>query len=699
MTTQERLQELATTYGIATGYWSVTGEWIATPDDTLLYTLDAMGVNYSDGYDAALRRFHDAAFTAPLPACVVHQQGHDYVVNVHVHAGEPAELTAELEDGTTFTVAQVDNWTPDRDINGTWWGEASFRLPDDAPLGWHELHLRSTDIDERCTWVVTPQRLSTVDAYVEHPVSGVMAQLYSVRSSTSWGMGDFHDLATLAGILAREGADFLLINPIHAAEPYPPMEDSPYLPSTRRFINPIYLSVEDTPEFTVISDKRREKILRRAQKLKETNTSPDNIERNPIYRAKLKSLWTLFRQGRTPERIAQFQEFLSTQDSHLRTFAQWCADGVVASNPKREERREELIEFYSWLQFLCDEQLGATQQAAKEAGMTIGIMQDLAVGVNPGGADARSFAQFLAPAASVGAPPDTYNQQGQDWSQPPWNPSALAKAGYKPWRDLLRAVLKHSGAIRVDHVLGLFRLFWIPRMQSPALGTYVNYDYNALVGILALEAERAGCLVIGEDLGTFEPWVQDALSSRGIMGTSILWFESEGSQPKAQGSYRALSLASITTHDLPPTAGYLAGEHIALRERLGLLKTDPAAEFTEDLAWQNKVLDLVRDTGCFEGTSLADAEFPNAQRDERGETVELIAGLSAFAAGTPAALVCAALVDLVADKRVQNQPGTCKDLYPNWCIPLCDAAGTPVLLDNLAQHPIFRNLAPVALHR
>ena len=328
-------------------------------------------------------------------------------------------------------------------------------------------------------------------------------------------------------------------------------------------------------------------------------------------------------------------------------------------------------------------------------------MADLAVGVHPGGADATNLAGVLAPEASVGAPADGYNQNGQDWSQPPWHPRKLAEAGYRPWRDMLRTVLRHSGGIRVDHILGLFRLWWIPRGQSPLTGTYVHYDYNALVGILALEAERAGAVVIGEDLGTFEQWVQDVLAARGIMGTSILWFERSPSVdgPRHQGEYRTLALSSVTTHDLPPTAGYLYGEHIALRDRLGLLIRDTETENSEDLAWQNRILARIGEYGLFDGTALDGHDFDDAARDERGDITDLLVAMHRYIAGTPSALTCASLVDMVGDIKAQNQPGTTHDLYPNWCIPLCDAANTPILIHDLPALPLFRAVAEASRRR
>lgn len=322
--------------------------------------------------------------------------------------------------------------------------------------------------------------------------------------------------------------------------------------------------------------------------------------------------------------------------------------------------------------------------------MRIGLVTDLAVGVHPGGADAINLAEYLAPQSSVGAPPDDYNQQGQDWSQPPWHPVRLAESGYRPWREMLQTILRHSGGVRVDHILGLFRLFWIPRMTSPLNGTYVYYDHEAMLGVLALEAERAGAVLVGEDLGTLEPWVQDALAETGVLGTSIVWFErsEDNESPLPQQEYRRLALSSVGTHDLPPTLAYLRGDHISLRARLGVLTRSVAEEEADDREWQARVLDQVAAAGL-----LPQRDFRTAERSDRGSEADLVVALHKYVAGTPSALTCTSLVDMVGDVRAQNQPGTTKDLYPNWCIPLCDAAGTPILIEDLAGNELFQRVA------
>jgi 4-alpha-glucanotransferase len=266
---------------------------------------------------------------------------------------------------------------------------------------------------------------------------------------------------------------------------------------------------------------------------------------------------------------------------------------------------------------------------------------------------------------------------GQDWSQPPWRPDALAEQAFVPYRDMLRTVLRHAGGIRIDHVLGLFRLWWIPRGMPANAGTYVRYDHDALIGILALEAQRAGAVVIGEDLGTVEAWVQDTLRDRGILGTSILWFEADADGgPLAPERWRDLTLASVTTHDLPPTAGFLDGEHVRLRHELGLLTTsydDELAAHERDLG---RWMEALRNAGLLR---------------DGATTEDVVEALHRYLARTPSRLLAISLADAVGDRAAQNQPGTDQE-YPNWRVPLTDSSGTPVLIDDLPDIALLRRL-------
>jgi 4-alpha-glucanotransferase len=344
------------------------------------------------------------------------------------------------------------------------------------------------------------------------------------------------------------------------------------------------------------------------------------------------------------------------------------------------ERLADRVAYHTWLQGVADEQLERAQRAARTGGMAIGIMHDLAVGVHPEGADVWALGDVLTRGATVGAPPDMYNQQGQNWSQPPWSPEALARAAYRPYRDMLRTVLRHAGAVRIDHVIGLFRLWWVPTGASAAEGAYVRYDHEALVGILALEAQRAGAIVIGEDLGVVEPWVRDYLADRGVLGTSVLWFEQDMvGNPLPPQDYRRLVLATVTTHDLPPTAGYLAGEHVAIRERLGLLTEPVAVVRAAANAERERVL-----------TALRSRDLVGDDPSER----EIVEALHRYVLATPSVLIGVALTDAVGERRAQNQPGTDQE-YPNWKVPLADGAGRLVPVEELFDNPRLRSLVAV----
>jgi len=396
----------------------------------------------------------------------------------------------------------------------------------------------------------------------------------------------------------------------------------------------------------------------------------------------------------SPNRQQAFDDYAQREGVGLANFALWCAfaeewgistdawpegvrrpDGTdIAKYRKKFDKR---IDFYMKLQWLLDEQFAAAQAAAVQAGMAAGVVHDLAVGVHPEGADAWALQDVLARSVSVGAPPDAFNQLGQDWSQPPWRPDALVEAAYLPYRDMLRTILRHSGGIRVDHALGLFRLWWIPNGMSAADGTFVRYDHEAIVGILALEAHRAGAFVVGEDLGTVEPWILDYLAQRGIAGTSILWFESdENGAPLPPERWRQNCLATVTVHDIPPTAGFIDGEHIRMRQSLGLLTTDVEQEWTNHRRMVAQWDALMRTRGLLDETSFA-----------RPVTVQQqVEGLHRVLAQTPCRMLAIAVPDLVGDVRAQNQPGTDQE-YPNWRIPTCTEDGTPLLIEDLSTNP------------
>ena len=698
----EALVRLADAHGIATEYWSFFGERVHVPAPTLRAVLRAMGVAAETDAEVAdaLAVADERPWLALLPASHITRPGVRPLV-VHVVDGHDVALTLTLEDGSTRELPIPAQSPSARLAGGALRWRVEVPLPTDLPLGWHTVHATETPFGggdpartAAATLVITPERMPDPPTRPGRDRGwGLMAQLYSVRSRASWGMGDFADLGDLAAVAGAQGADFLLINPVHAAEVTSPIEPSPYLPATRRFLAPLYVRPEDVREVAYLTPTERALVeAARAPVAAMDADATSRIDRDAVWAAKRAALDAIFAVPLSASRRAELAAFAAREGQPLQDFALWCAleehyDGAERpseawdiSSPLVAELRRDLagrVAFHVWLQWLCDQQLERAQAAAVASGMAIGVMHDLAVGVHQRGSDAWSLRPMYAQGMAVGAPPDMYNQQGQTWNQPPWLPGALAEAGYAPLRDMIRTLLRHAGALRIDHVIGLFRLWWIPEGLSPAGGTYVRYDHEAMIGVLMLEAQRAGAVLIGEDLGNVEPWVRDYLAARGVLGTSVLWFEREGDGFVPPEHYRRSLLATVNTHDLPPTAGYLADEHVALRARLGLLTRPVEEELADADAERAAVLALLRERGL-----LGDA--PTEQ--------EVIAALYAFITATPSQLVGVALVDAVGERRTQNQPGTDRE-YPNWQIPLADGSGRAVLLDDLASDPRFVALA------
>jgi 4-alpha-glucanotransferase len=699
------LAELATAHGVATDFWDWRGQHVVVTRESIEAVLAALGVaaHTEESVRAALTDVRDQPWRRTLPPCVVVRSGRPAEVPVHVPHGDPVRVHVDLEGGGRVELPQADRWVPPRVLDGREVGEATFTVPGDLPLGWHDLVAESGpayDVVVRVPLVVTPERLELPARVADGPATwGRMTQLYSVRSRRSWGHGDLDDLAELARWAGAElGAGFVLINPLHAPSPTVPVEPSPYLPVTRRFFSPLYIRVEQVPEHAYLTGAVRAEIERTALMQRAMSASPGLIDRDAVWEAKRSALTLVHSVPRAAARESDYRAFLAREGSGLVDFATWCAlaevhgetwtawpeplqDPASAAVAAARDELADRVDFFCWLQWVLDEQLDAAQRRATASGMALGVVHDLAVGVHQDGADTWALQDVMARGVSVGAPPDAFNQVGQDWSQPPWRPDRLAEAGYGPYRDMLRTVLRHAGGVRVDHILGLFRLWWVPEGRPAAEGTYVRFDHEALIGILALEAWRAGAVVVGEDLGTVEPWVRDYLTARGLLGTSILWFERDYEADVAlpPEQWRELCLASVTTHDLPPTAGYLAGEHIRIRDDLGLLTRPVEEERRVDEADRESWLALLVERGWL---------VAGTEHDVPAVTLALHRALAA----TPSRLLGMALTDIVGDVRAMNQPGTA-DEYPNWQLPLTDGDGAPVLLDDLVRSPRAAELA------
>ena len=714
------LADLAAAHGVAAFFHDWRGGERQVSASAVVSVLAALGVDASTPEAArdALVRARHGRWRDMLPSYLVVRGGATARVAVHVPHGEAVTVDLEIEGGgqtPRIPLPQVMIWVDPHDVDGELIGEATFEIPDVVPLGYHYLHAQSGERSAKAQLIVVPDRL------VAPPGRhwGFMLQLYAVRSHASWGMGDLRDLSDLATWSGRDlGADFVLVNPLHAAGPVAPMEPSPYYPSSRRFMNPIYLRVDDVPEVAGLPPKEVEAV---ASVLRDRNVLDEDIDRDAVWSAKREILERAFAVRDDDGRRTEFDDFLAAEGDALRDFATWCAlvdrHGAMTRDWPKElqdprstqvaafrEAEAELFGFHAWLQFLCSQQLTQVQRAAHGAGMSIGVVNDLAVGVSREGADAWAFQSVLAHGVALGAPADMYNQQGQCWNLPPWRPDALAAAEFAPFRDLVRAALRHGGGLRIDHVIGLFRQWWVPEGASPADGTYVRLDHEAMVGIAMLEATRAGALLIGEDLGNVEWWVRDYLRARGIYGTSILWFEhDDAGHPRAPELWRELCLASVTTHDLPPAAGYLTGEHVELRHELGLLERPLDEERLADEAGRVAWLHALADAGLLDAgivsavTKVAEPGTVSPRRNNFRTRVDpyvdgIVDALHAYLAATPARLIGIYLPDVVGDRRPVNQPGTI-DEYPNWRVPMADEKERPVLLDDLMASSAAARLA------
>lgn len=706
------LGELADRFGISTQFYDWKGRHTQVGEQTVIAILAEFGVDAStpERARAAAQRVRDDHWRRIVQPCVVLRAGQEGRVDVHVPAGAPVSLRIVGEDGNDHLPWQVDNWNPDRPIDGRMIGEATFGIPGNLPLGYHELivTIGTHDADGSAvdggihttatsTIIVTPNRVGLPRRMGASRVWGYAAQLYSVRSHHSWGLGDLTDLADLCTWSASQGAGYLLTNPLHAAEVAGRMEPSPYLPSSRLFVNPIYIRPELIAEYHDLDQYDASLI----ESLRTTTLDDDPqalLDRDRTWQAKSQALELIHRVDMSASRRMAFTAFRVARGRRLEDFATWCLlselhgsdwhdwpaelhdpHGAAVARVRREHA--DRIDFHMWLQWIADQQLSTAQSCGTDAGMPVGLICDLAVGVNGSGADAWMLNGLFAREMNVGAPPDPFNQAGQDWGQPPMRPDVLEQMAYAPLREMVSSALRHAGGVRIDHIMGLFRLWWVPRGLGPRHGAYVRYNHEAMVGVVALEAYRAGALVIGEDLGTVEPCVRDHLASRGILGTSIMWFETgPDGRPRQPQQWREHAMSSVTSHDLPPTSSYLRGDHVELRDRLGLL-TESVDEERENARRERETwLASLRQQGVLE----ADEDDP--------EQVTL--AMHTLLTRTPSKVINATLTDAVGDPRTQNLPGT-EDEYPNWRVPLSGPDGEPVYLEDLYSSDRVARMAKV----
>ena len=699
------LIQLAKLNGISTSYIDQLGTYVEIRDEVLVSVLAALGVDASSdeaiatSYELTKQRIADTL----VEPTIVKFIGKESTTPIRAK-GHDVTLRLLLEDGTQYEGNLCMYLTPQAD------GSLTFTLPDDIPAGYHTLRVNAGPLHGEARLICAPARVPLPPAIAEKQRWGWMAQMYSIRSAESWGVGDYGDLKLLLTDAAEKShADFMLINPIHATAPVDPLEPSPYLPESRRFMNVTYIRPQDIEEYAGLDEKAKAEVERLHAEVAPDNDNADELDINSAWWHKRQALQLVFKVPRSTERQAAFEAFKEAAGPDLRAFAAWSVAFQVWGAPWEstwfaETNRDspevaelirdhaDMVDFECWLQWIAAEQVTAAQTAARESGMALGLMQDMAVGVHSLGADVWwNPERFAVGSVTVGCPPDFYNQQGQDWGQPPFNPNYLAKTGYGVYREMVHNMFSHAGAVRIDHVLGLFRLWWIPQGEGARGGAYVTYDYEAMIAILTIEASRVNGLVVGEDLGTVPDYVRTVLAEHGLLGCMVEWFARVDDSPNAgdpyadPADYRKYALASVTTHDLPPTAGYLQFEHVKLREQLHLL-TGPVEEFQASATAERQAM-LDR---------LVESELitPEIAADVDNHIQEIVEAMHKMLLHSPSVLLQAALVDGVGETRSQNQPGTSSE-YCNWRVPLAGLDHKVVHTDEVFDLPRVKSLSAI----
>ena len=611
-------------WGVDEGYWDAGGTWHPTSAATAAGLRTAMGATPTSDEGAEA----EGAEAVPPPET----RGIRIVpLGREAELDTPADLV--LEDGTELKV------------EGT--------LPPDLPMGYHDLVAREGEARTRL--IVTPGRCHLPADLRSWALS---VQLHACRSEHSWGIGDLGDLWRIGTWAAVRGAGMLAVNPLGAPLPTEPIQPSPYFPSSRRWRNPLYLQIDEVPGAG--DDPEINALATQARAL----TGQRLIDRDEVWKLKLQALERLWeRLGSDPE----LDRWRRQQGQALEVYARFCAlaehHGSGWSTWPDEHRHpskgavarfaldhRDRVAFWAWVQKLLDDQV-------TRAGEILPLLNDLAIGVDPDGAEAWTHQDLLALDCRVGAPPDRFNLEGQDWGLPPFIPWKLREAGYEPLADLWRGALSTGGGLRIDHVMGLFRLFWLLPGSTAAEGSYVRYRPDELLAVLAVESTRARSIVVGEDLGTVEDGVRETLAEAGVLSTRLVWFDQEPPE-----LFPAQAFAAVTTHDLPTVAGVWSGEDLADQRAAGLRTHEgQAAELRNRLA----------------GVAEVPPDAP---------VEDVIVGVHRRLARAPSAVVGATLEDMLGVTQRPNMPGTVAE-RPNWSLAL------PLRLDEVLGDPLVNAVA------
>jgi len=692
------LLALADRVGILPGYTDARGQPQFTTDSTREALLAAIGLDASNEERAArcIDAFDRAADRLLAPVVVTPVEA------ARLHLALPAAATGTAK--WSFELTGEDGLSREQHGETRVGRSATLEIPLDPrpPFGYYEV-TASIRIDGRLReggqlLIVAPPACRAYPGRPGDRRFGINANLYALRGRDDWGVGDFGQLRRLIEYAAVARAAFVGINPLHALRNRGPWI-SPYSPTSRLFRNPLYIDVVRVPELEDCEPARdrlasAEFIAERDRLRANTHIDYEAVMR--LKRAVLETLHEEFLRRRAngeSARSGDYARFLERHGDYLVDFATFSAleDRYAPVDPSleaaaiwpvacRDPRSTETIEFrraharrvdfHCWLQFELDRQLSDAARHATRAGLEIGMFGDLAIGSAPGGADDWARPGLFAHGATIGAPPDDYSSTGQNWGLPPFNPLRLADDRYRFWRAIIRNALEHTGALRIDHVMGLFRQFWIPRDRTGAEGAYVRFPADELLATLAVESVRAGALIIGEDLVTVPEGLPQRLARWNIYSTRVLYFEQDRNGAfRASRRYSRRALISANTHDAPPLSGFWAGHDLLLRRSLGVL---------DESAFQDAVKTRLRSRDALLAVLVAERILPSGARPGGPE---LTTAVYRFLAHAPSPLLAVSFDDLAGEVDPINLPGVSWLRYPSWTrrsrLPVEDIAADP----------------------
>jgi 4-alpha-glucanotransferase len=696
---EQLLERAASAHGISDGYWDIWGRHHHTPAEIKQVILRAKGVDASSA--ETLERWWTDRFrqewTRLAPPCLVVAQTSDIRLPLHLPAesgDELAHLVVRTEDGSRWETAvnlREASQTGSAEVDGAIWVRKQVQVPMALPLGYHEIEVKAGSRSAFVRYIVTPDR-AWLPPHLAHGgrLAGVTMSLYGVRSKRNWGCGDFTDLQALLDWAAHDlKASFLGLNPLHAIHNRRPFNTSPYLPNCIFYQNFLYLDVEAMEDFA--QSRRAQGLFEKPEiqaEISQLREAPF-VEYERVAALKLRFLKLAFLQflrewRRDTGRARQFRAFLEREGVLLERFATYCAldewlhrlDPAVwvwtewpapyqsPDSPETSEFRKKhwrSVLFYQYLQWQIDLQLDRVQQRARQRGMIIGLYHDLALATDRFGSDLWAHRPFFVNGCRVGSPPDDFAPKGQDWGFPPPNSLRHYEDGYRLFADSVRKNCRHGGALRIDHVMRLFRLYWIPDDRDATQGTYVREINDDFIRVLALESVRNQVVIVGEDLGTVEPEVRETLARFGILSYRLFYFEKDGSgRFKRNDEYPSQALVSSTTHDLPTLAGFWTGADIEARRAAGML--DDAGFQAQS---QARALEKQKMLDVLFALQLLPSHLPRMAGDYSELTGELHNAVVGFLAGTPCQLLAINQEDLTKELAQQNLPGATWQ-YPNW---------------------------------